>query len=61
MRASGEARREPADGDEPQNGFYISAPTEFAKILEDWRSDGRLAGLDREREATLPCEAELWR
>jgi len=29
-----------------QNGFYMGGPTEFATILEDWRADGRLSGLE---------------
>jgi cation diffusion facilitator CzcD-associated flavoprotein CzcO len=29
-----------------QNGFYMGGPTEFAEILERWRADGRLAGLE---------------
>jgi cyclohexanone monooxygenase len=28
-----------------QNGFYFGGPTEFVKILEDWRADGSLKGL----------------
>jgi hypothetical protein len=29
-----------------QNGFFMGGPTEFAEILERWRADGRLAGLE---------------
>ena len=29
-----------------QNGFYMGGPTEFAEILERWRADGRLEGLE---------------
>jgi cyclohexanone monooxygenase len=29
-----------------QNGFYFGGPTEFVKILEDWRADGSLKGLE---------------
>jgi cation diffusion facilitator CzcD-associated flavoprotein CzcO len=29
-----------------QNGFYMGGPTEFAKVLEDWRADGRFSDLD---------------
>jgi len=29
-----------------QNGFYMGGPTEFAEILEGWRAEGRLAGLE---------------
>ena len=28
-----------------QGGFYFGGPTEFAEILEAWRSEGSLAGL----------------
>ncbi len=28
-----------------RNGFYMGGPTEFVKILEDWRAEGSLAGL----------------
>jgi cyclohexanone monooxygenase len=28
-----------------QNGFYFGGPTEFVKVLEDWRADGSLKGL----------------
>jgi cyclohexanone monooxygenase len=30
-----------------QNGFYMGGPTEFVEILERWRADGRLAGLEQ--------------
>jgi cation diffusion facilitator CzcD-associated flavoprotein CzcO len=33
-----------------QNGFYMGGPTEFAKILEDWRADGSLSGLELRQE-----------
>ncbi len=29
-----------------QNGFYFGGPTEFVKILEDWRADGGMKGLE---------------
>jgi len=29
-----------------QGTFFTGGPTEFAKILEDWRAEGRLAGLE---------------
>jgi cation diffusion facilitator CzcD-associated flavoprotein CzcO len=29
-----------------QNGFYMGGPTEFAEILERWRAEGRLEGLE---------------
>ena len=29
-----------------QNGFYMGGPTEFVQILEDWRADGSLKGLE---------------
>ena len=29
-----------------QNGFYFGGPTEFVKILEDWRADGEMSGLE---------------
>jgi cation diffusion facilitator CzcD-associated flavoprotein CzcO len=32
-----------------QNGFYMGGPTEFAQILEAWRADARLAGLELRR------------
>ncbi len=30
-----------------QNGFYFGGPTEFIEVLEAWREDGDLAGLER--------------
>ena len=30
-----------------QNGFYFGGPTEFVDILEAWRSDGQMKGLER--------------
>ena len=30
-----------------QNGFYFGEPKEFVKILEDWRADGEMKGLER--------------
>jgi len=32
-----------------QNGFYFGEPTEFVKILEDWRADGTMKGLRQHR------------
>ena len=29
-----------------QNGFYMGGPTEFAEILERWRAEGKLEGLE---------------
>jgi len=29
-----------------QNGFYGAGPIAFVKVLEDWRADGGLRGLD---------------
>ena len=29
-----------------QNGFFFGAPTEFVEILERWRADGTMAGLE---------------
>ena len=29
-----------------QNGFYGAGPIAFVKVLEDWRADGTLAGLE---------------
>ncbi len=29
-----------------QGGFYFGGPTEFVKILEDWRADGAMRGLE---------------
>jgi cyclohexanone monooxygenase len=29
-----------------QNGFYFGGPTEFVKILEDWRAEGGMKGLE---------------
>jgi cyclohexanone monooxygenase len=34
-----------------QNGFYFGGPTEFVKILEDWRADGSLKGLRLRKDA----------
>jgi len=31
-----------------QNGFYFGGPTEFAEILEAWRADGGMKGLNRD-------------
>ena len=36
-----------ADARSRQGGFYFGEPTEFADILQAWRDEGRLAGLDR--------------
>jgi cyclohexanone monooxygenase len=33
-----------------QNGFYFGGPTEFSEILEAWRADGRMQGLNLQRE-----------
>ncbi|UCE87821.1 MAG: monooxygenase, partial [Deltaproteobacteria bacterium] len=30
-----------------QNGFYFGGPTEFVEILEAWRADGGMQGLER--------------
>jgi cyclohexanone monooxygenase len=30
-----------------QNGFYFGGPTEFVEILEKWRADGEMRGLER--------------
>jgi cyclohexanone monooxygenase len=32
-----------------QNGFYFGGPTEFVKILEGWRADGEMKGLNVNR------------
>ncbi len=37
-----------------QNGFYFGGPTEFVKILEDWRADGGMKGLESEVPTTPP-------
>ena len=29
-----------------RNGFYGAGPIAFVKLLEDWRADGTLAGLE---------------
>jgi cyclohexanone monooxygenase len=29
-----------------QNGFFFGTPGEFVKILEGWRADGRMKGLE---------------
>jgi cyclohexanone monooxygenase len=29
-----------------QNGFYFGGPTEFVEILESWRADGKMKGLE---------------
>ena len=35
-----------------QNGFYFGGPTEFVEILEKWRADGKMTGLElRSRES----------
>ena len=31
-----------------QNGFFFGEPTEFKKILEEWRAEGGMKGLDLE-------------
>jgi cation diffusion facilitator CzcD-associated flavoprotein CzcO len=36
-----------ADARTRQGGFFFGGPTEFAEILEAWRADGGLAGLER--------------
>ncbi len=36
-----------ADEKTRQGGFFFGGPTEFAEILEAWRADGRLEGLER--------------
>ncbi len=36
-----------ADERSRQGSFYFGGPTEFAEILEKWRSEGSLAGLER--------------
>ncbi|MFO7590128.1 MAG: hypothetical protein R6X23_04420 [Acidimicrobiia bacterium] len=42
-----------ADARTRQGGFYFGGPTEYAEILESWRSDGTAAGLDvRTKEPT---------
>ncbi len=42
-----------ADARTRQGGFYFGGPTEYAEILETWRSDGTAPGLDvRTQEAT---------
>ena len=32
-----------------QNGFFVGKPTEFKKILEDWRAEGGMKGLEWEQ------------
>jgi cation diffusion facilitator CzcD-associated flavoprotein CzcO len=34
-----------------QNGFYFGGPTEFSELLEAWRADGKLKGLNASRES----------
>jgi cyclohexanone monooxygenase len=29
-----------------QNGFYFGGPTEFAEVLENWRADGDMKGME---------------
>jgi len=29
-----------------QNFFYFGGPTEFIEILENWRADGKMRGLE---------------
>ena len=36
-----------ADAKTRQGGFFFGGPTEFAEILEAWRADGSLEGLER--------------
>jgi hypothetical protein len=36
-----------ADAKTRQGGFFFGGPTEFAEILEAWRADGRLEGMER--------------
>ena len=40
--ASGARWRE----EEPPGGFHFDRPTEFVQILEDWRADGGMKGLE---------------
>jgi cyclohexanone monooxygenase len=30
-----------------QNGFFFGGPTEFVELLEQWRADGTMPGLER--------------
>ncbi len=32
-----------------QNGFFLGEPTEFKKILEEWRAEGGMKGLESEK------------
>ena len=32
-----------------QGGFYFGGPTEFIEILEAWRADGEMKGLEQKR------------
>ena len=34
-----------------QNFFYFGGPTEFVDILESWRADGEMKGLEISKEA----------
>ena len=38
-----------ADARTRQGGFFFGGPTEFAEILEAWRADGRLEGMEQRR------------
>jgi len=39
-----------------QNGFFMGGPKEFGDILEAWRAEGGLVGLEVELEVALKCE-----
>jgi len=43
-----------ADARTRQGGFYFGGPTEYADILETWRSDGTAPGLDIRRREDAP-------
>ena len=43
-----------ADARSRQGSFFFGEPTEFAGLLEAWRADGRLKGLERRQGRSMP-------
>jgi cyclohexanone monooxygenase len=41
-----------------QNGFYFGGPTEFVELLEAWRAEGSMKGLDQSRGGAHPPESK---
>ena len=46
------------DGRTQQGSFFIGGPTEYADILQAWRAEGTLSGLECRSEETAPRQEE---